>query len=150
MDDLGSLNPWGNLQGVLRYELHLPWQTPSNNTIRELHHFAYKKLRQTWCEAVLAGIGLRKPAAPIERAFLVVIRECEGGGLDWDNVYGGLKPVLDCLVSPSARNPSGLGLIRDDSPRHMPFPPFVIQKSSKRGLGKTTLLIYELPDTATA
>ena len=133
-----------NQKGELRYELSLPVETPSNNVIKGLHFHAYKHLRRQWRMMVQAALGGQLPEQPVERSFLVVTRECAGGGLDWDNAYGGLKPMLDCLVAPSAKNPDGLGLILDDNPRAMPFPPFVEQVSAKRGEGRTRVRIYEL------
>ncbi|MNN55456.1 hypothetical protein D3C81_1703310 [compost metagenome] len=41
--------------------------------------------------------------------------------------------MLDCLVSPSTRNPDGLGLIEDDSPKFMPEAPRMFQLPAKRG-----------------
>jgi hypothetical protein len=134
---------WETTKGKLRYELAFAVETPSNNTIKGMHFQAYRKLRKDWQLMVLASLKGRKPGKPIQQAFLVVEREC-AGELDWDNAYGGLKPLLDCLVAPSERNPDGLGLIADDSPKHMPLPPFVGQKKAKRGQGKTRVLIYEL------
>ena len=84
------------------------------------------------------------PAFPVERSALIIVRH-SAGVLDWDNALGGLKPLLDCLVAPSNRNPSGLGLIRDDNPCNMPFPPFMQQLSAKRRAGSTALYIYALP-----
>ena len=95
---------------------------------------------------IKSALGGKLPEEPVQRAFLVITRECAGGGLDWDNAYGGLKPMLDCLVAPSSKNPDGLGLIVDDNPRNMPFPPFVRQKTAKPGKGRTTLQIFEIAD----
>lgn len=137
------VGPW-QVDGVLRYQLEIPVETPSNNVIKGMHFHAYKNLRRQWrllMSKALAGVEAR---APLERAFLVVRRECAGGGLDWDNAYGGLKPMLDCLVAPSARNPDGMGLIQDDNPKNMPHPPYVQQCSAKPGHGRTTVFIYEL------
>jgi hypothetical protein len=145
--DLISGLGWETVKGKLRYELALDVETPSNNVIKGMHFHAYRKLRQQWQLMVLAGLKGRKPLQPIQQAFLVVEREC-AGSLDWDNAYGGLKPLLDCLVVASARNPDGLGLIADDSPKHMPIPPFVRQKLGKRGQGKTRVLVYELEEEA--
>lgn len=130
--------------GVLRYTLALPVETPSNNIIKGMHFHAYKHLRRKWRLMMLQALGGGSAPQPIEKAFLVVVRECSGGGLDWDNAYGGLKPMLDCLVSPSARNPDGLGLVVDDNPKNMPYPPFVKQSTAKPGHGKTTVYVYEL------
>lgn len=35
---------------------------------------------------------------------------------DWDGLYASAKPVLDCLVVKTKRNPHGIGLIVDDNP----------------------------------
>lgn len=126
------------------YRLELDGATPSNNVIREMHFMTYRKMRRVWQAQViqrLADLG-RMRAAPVTPAILVVDRY-SAGELDWDNAYGGLKPLLDCLVKPSARNPDGLGLIEDDNPRAMPFPPIVRQLKSKRGGGKTVLSVYQ-------
>lgn len=127
----------------LIYELHLPAATPSNNAIKGMHFHAYKKLRNGWRASVLAAIGGKVPAAPIARSALEIERYC-AGTLDWDNAYGGLKPLLDCLVSPSTRNPDGLGLIEDDSPRFMPDAPRVFQLPAKRGAGYAIVRIYAI------
>ena len=127
----------------LIYELHLPAVTPSNNAIKGMHFHAYKKLRNRWRASVLAEIGCKMPAAPIARSALEIERYC-AGNLDWDNAYGGLKPLLDCLVMPSTRNPDGLGLIEDDSPKFMPEAPRVFQLPAKRGAGYAVVRIYAI------
>ena len=125
----------------LIYELHLPAAIPSNNAIKGMHFHAYKKLRNGWRASVLAAIGGKVPMAPIARSALEIERYC-AGSLDWDNAYGGLKPLLDCLVVPSARNPDGLGLIEDDSPKFMPEAPRVFQLPAKRGAGYSVVRIF--------
>ena len=125
----------------LIYELHLPKPTLSNNAIKGMHFQAYKKLRNSWRASVLAAIGGKAPASPISRSALEIERYC-AGSLGWDNAYGGLKPLLDCLVAPSARTPDGLGLIQDDSPKFMPEAPHITQVAAKRGGGGTVVLIY--------
>lgn len=148
MTEVVSINPaalWAS-KGILRYSLHFTEASPSNNAIKGMHFHVYKKERNTWQQRTQAALAGQERLAPLKKAFLVIHRECSGSGLDWDNAYGGLKPLLDCLVSPSTRNPSGLGLIQDDNPSNMPFPPFVRQLSAKRGEGRTTVDIYELVD----
>jgi hypothetical protein len=127
----------------LLYELHLPEPTPSNNAIKGMHFHAYKKLRNGWRTNVLAAIGGNAPTTPISRSALEIERYC-AGSLDWDNAYGGLKPLLDCLVAASVRNPDGLGLIQDDSPKFMPEAPRMTQSISKRGGGCTVVRIYAI------
>lgn len=128
----------------LIYTLELPGETPSNNEIKGMHFHVYKKTRKGWQDKVLAALGGKLPDKPLENAYLEVDRHCAGGGLDWDNAYGGLKPLLDCLVAQSKRNPDGLGLITDDNPRAMPEPPYLRQLPAKRGQGRTVVRIYSL------
>lgn len=131
----------------LVFDFELPEETPSNNVIKGMHYQAYRQLRRMWRVRVLGrGLGGVRPKQPLPRAALVVERHC-AGELDWDNAYGGLKPLLDCLVQPSPRNPDGLGLVQDDNPRHMPYPPFVLQVRAARGRGRTRIRIYELADS---
>jgi hypothetical protein len=129
----------------LRYSLRLDAETPSNNTIKGMHFHAYKKLREGYAKEVLALVGGKRPGQPIEKAGLVVVRHC-AGELDWDNALGGLKPVLDCLVCPSDRNPSGVGLIHDDKPRFMPCAPAMYQLPAKRGQGFAQLFIFDVSE----
>lgn len=97
----------------------------------------------------MVGLGaLKAPHPPVERAFLVIERHCSGAGLDWDNAYGGLKPLLDCLVAPSAKNPDGLGLIRDDNPANMPIPPFMSQHKAPPNKGFMKVEIFDLNSKA--
>lgn len=127
----------------LAYRLKVPAPTPSNNTIKGMHFQAYRRLRQDWHLMVRAALG-RAERVPVERCFLVVNRRCAGRGLDWDNAYGGLKPLLDCLVLPTLKNPDGLGLIVDDSPVHMPLAPLLRQAVAGSGAGSTEVLIYNI------
>ncbi len=130
--------------GKVRYVLEYGEQTPSNNSLREMHFHAYRKLRHRWLAMTLAALrGKERPTEPLQHAFVAVQRHC-AGQLDWDNAVGGLKPLLDCLVLRSRRNPDGLGFIVDDSPRCMPYPPFMEQVRAPAGKGKTLVLIYEL------
>ena len=136
--------PYWCLGKTLVHSFEIPEPSPSNNTIKELHYHAYRQLRLMWKVKVLSkGFPGGRPSTPIQRAALVVARRC-AGMLDWDNAYGGLKPVLDCLVLKTKRNPDGLGVVVDDSPRHMPYPPFVQQLPAKRGDGSTHILVFDL------
>lgn len=125
--------------------LDLPEATPSNNTIKAMHFHTYKRVRKGWKALVQGAMqsGNTGPLVPLERCFLSIERYSSGGGLDWDNAYGGLKPLLDCLVVPSTKNPDGLGLIRDDNPRDMPYAPAFRQLKAKPGHGRTVVKIYD-------
>ncbi len=109
-----------------------------------MHFTAYRKLREDFYWQIYASLKGVRPTAPLPKVFISIERK-SAGELDWDNAYGGLKPILDCLVRPTARNPSGLGLIEDDSPRHMPYPPLLTQLKANRSQGMTRVLIFELP-----
>jgi hypothetical protein len=138
-------NAWTAPPGaVLRFCFELPLATPSNNEIKGMNHFVYRTLRRRWQVDVFLALNGRRPGQAIELSFLAITRRCSGGGLDWDNAYGGLKPLLDCLVAPSVKNPDGLGLIRDDSPGSMPLPPLMRQESAPPKKGSTLVEIYEL------
>jgi len=131
--------------GALVVTLHLQETTPSNNTVKGMHFRKYKTTREEWrarVEAALTAAGYELPAVPLARSHLEIERYSAGGGLDWDNAYGGLKPLLDCLVSASARNPDGLGVIADDNPTAMPRAPTLTQHPAKRGDGRTVVRVY--------
>ncbi|MHB1666160.1 hypothetical protein [Thiomonas sp.] len=106
--------------------------TPSNNSLRRLHFWAYRRIRQAYRDE-LASQGQRL-AQPLERAF-ITFRRYSAGNLDWDNAYGGIKPLLDCLLMPSKNNPDGLGFVRDDSPASLPRAPRLEQLPAKRSHG---------------
>lgn len=143
MLDLAEILQAWRWEGELKYQLELPAETPSNNVIKGMHFQVYKDARWAWRMMVQAALKGFRPEAPIEKSGLVIVRR-SSGALDWDNAYGGLKPVLDCLVMRSTKNPDGLGLIRDDSPKSMPFPPLVRQVKAAPKNGTTTIYIYEI------
>lgn len=122
--------------------LHLDVPSPSNNVIKAMHFHEYKKLRSNIASGVAAALGAHKPRALPLSALFIVRRSA--GSLDWDNAIGGLKPLLDCLVQASVRNPSGLGIIEDDRPRCMPYPPMMKQLPAKKGEGSTQIFVFEV------
>lgn len=129
---------------ALRFCLELPRETPSNNVIRGMHFRTYRELRKQWQMLVFVALNGRRPPKPLDSVFLHIERNSHGEGLDWDNAYGGLKPLLDCLVIPTRSNPDGLGVITDDGPQHMPYPPYFTQRQAPPKQGTTVLRIYDL------
>ena len=129
------------------YRFEIPLETPSNNVIKGMHFKDYRALRKRWQYEIIVAIGGRRPKVPLKVAG-VAINRYSAGQLDWDNAYGGLKPLLDCLVNVSRRNPNGLGLILDDNPTQMPVPPYLQQLRARAEAGKTEVLIYGLEETA--
>lgn len=140
MQGLGFLLPPAD---ALKYTLELPVETPSNNEIRGLKFWEYKEVLRAWQARVFQALGCRTPAKPLNEVFIYIERR-SSGTLDWDNAYGGLKPLLDCLVMPSTRNPCGLGLIKDDSPTHVPHPPYFRQLKAPKEKGSTLVQIFDI------
>lgn len=139
----GRYLPEWCLRESLFFKVRFDLPTPSNNEVKQMHFAAYKKLRERFERQVREALG-SFPGPQRDKVALFVVRSCEGGGLDWDNAYGGLKPMLDCLVAPSKRNPSGLGVFVDDNPKNMPIPPFVRQEWAPRGQGFLDLFVFDL------
>lgn len=117
--------------------------TPSNNEIKGMHHFVYRKVRKAWRELVAQAVPACVLGAGLKRSWLVIERH-SSGSLDWDNAYGGLKPLLDCLVMPTPRNPDGLGLLENDGVLNIPHPPLLLQHQVKRKDQKTIIHFFQL------
>lgn len=98
--------------------LHIDQATPLLNEWQRMHWSKRRLLCKQW--AWLIGIAYHKTgaklSAPLDRCEIHV-RRGSPGLPDWDGIYGGLKPALDCLVAKTKRNPHGLGIILDDNPR---------------------------------
>lgn len=138
---LHQLPPWCSPER-LAFVLDLDEASPSNNTIKGMHHFAYRKVREQFAVKVRGALAGRE-APQLQQSALYIVRR-SAGTLDWDNAIGGLKPILDCLVRPSDRNPSGQHVVEDDNPKHMPHPPYMQQLSAKKGAGSTTVYVFAL------
>lgn len=90
-----------------RWEFTVNEATPSANAHYKQHWTAAYKTKQRWAVLLLrATIELNIPKAQSKR-LLQVIRYSTRQ-LDIDNLYGGLKGVLDNLVK--------FGIIKDDKP----------------------------------
>ena len=112
-----------------------------------MHFAAYKRLRESYAWLLHQALAGQRPPQ-LAQAAIVYVRRRGELGLDWDNLYGGLKPLQDCLVAPSKRSPTGLHIIEDDSPRHMPFAPFVFQGRAEAGEGSTEVFVFDLGKVA--
>ncbi len=127
----------------LFFKIRFDVPSPSNNVIKSMHFAAYKKLRESFERQVREALG-GYSGPRRTRVAMVIERFSEGAGLDWDNAYGGLKPMFDTLVAPSLRNPSGQGLIADDSLAHVPIPPFMRQEWAPKGQGYVDVYLFDL------
>lgn len=128
---------------MARYSFRIPRRTPSNNEIKGMHWASYRALRKLFAQEVFVAAG-RPSLPPLQKALLVIQRGSAGRGLDWDNAYGGLKPLLDCLVVASSRNPDGLGFIENDAPACLLAAPLLLQKSVPLGADFTRVLILDV------
>lgn len=117
--------------------------TPSLNEIKGMHYFAYRKLRKAWRELVEQAVPASALGARLPRSWLALERY-SSGSLDWDNAYGGLKPLLDCLVMPTLRNPDGLGLLENDGVANIPHPPLLLQQQARRKDQKTIIHFFQI------
>jgi hypothetical protein len=94
--------------------LKLPVPTVLLNEWQRMHWAVRRRYTQRMSWYVrLAG---RPPVEPFEKCRICIQRLSAGRMPDKDGLYGGVKPLLDCLVIPSRRHPHGLGFIRDDGP----------------------------------
>jgi hypothetical protein len=89
--------------------IEIPMPTPSLNQLRKMHFHAVKRLRDRYT------VILRTHATALNRAgpyqFRRVIIERRGvRALDYDNLVGGCKPLVDALCR--------AGLLWDDAPKH--------------------------------
>lgn len=113
------------------------------NGLRKMHYKAYKKYRDQWAWKIRIAIGAGK-RVPIEKC-MIVIKRYSSNMPDWDNLYGGFKPIGDCLVVCSKANPSGLGIIKNDTVKHiidLKCIPIKVPRSKE----KTIIQILKLPD----
>ncbi len=142
LSDYSGLPAWCD-PSKLAFSMRLDEATPSNNAIKEMHFHVYKKVRRAFSLKVLGALDGKNPTSTVGTAGIFVARH-SSGTLDWDNAYGGLKPLLDCMVAPSPRNPSGLAILLDDNPSAMPEPPYVRQLKAKRGCAFTDIFVFDV------
>lgn len=129
------------------YRLWLPGVvTPTLN--RSLRQHWRQRLRGTREMAwqVRAALGRRGvPAAPFERARVVIERRTAGTQPDHDGLVGGCKGLIDCLLPfHEKRRPYGLGFLRDDSPQHLDLVVKGVRVARKAEAG-LLVMIEEIP-----
>lgn len=97
----------------LVYSLRLPEPTILLNRWTRMHHRQKTRHISTLQWAVLTAYDGR-PIRALAQCWIHVKRGNPRPFPDLDGLIGGLKPLLDVLVLPRARNPYGLGFIQDD------------------------------------
>jgi len=90
------------------YTLHLqiPWVPTSLNKGLRSHWGKRHKENIAWANYISAESVRKKPAAPLQKAKLTIVRHSHRS-LDFDGLVGSLKPVVDALIFS--------GIIADDS-----------------------------------
>lgn len=94
------------------FVIDIPERTPTNNIWLKVHHMARGKYKKKL--ALLVWAACRPPRTPLARCR-VTIERTSTQAPDRDNLYGGVKPLLDVLQPASRRHPQGLGFFLDDS-----------------------------------
>ena len=114
--------------------------TSTLNEWQRMHWANRSKHVKSWSHDIAAVTAhLLTGAKPLERARVTITRH----GLkepDTDGLYGGIKPLVDCLLPRSDRHPHGLGFVVDDSPQHMELIA-TSERVGKRADQRTVVLI---------
>lgn len=93
----------------------LPERTPTLNQWQRMHWAARRNLTKRFSWLLLQANRGTRPATLITSCSVSVVRYSPSVLPDLDNLYGGLKPLLDCLVQCSRLHPFGLGYVVDDN-----------------------------------
>lgn len=123
----------------------LPFALDPLNVRDRKHRYAHGHDKKQMKLEVLDAIGGSRylPAAPFERARVTIVR-CSSQRLDPDGLPAVAKNLLDCLCPQSAVHPTGLGVLRDDSPKHIEL--IMKQSTAAPGHGYTAVRIERLDD----
>lgn len=131
------------LPDVIGFTLERP--TRLLNELLRMHHIERTSYRESLSAQIAAATGhLPMNIEPMQRARVTITRYSVKLP-DWDGLYGSAKPLVDCLLVRSAKHPSGLGFLVDDSPAHLDL----IVRSERvpqRSKQRTVVLIERLPD----
>lgn len=90
---------------MFKLSLSIPLLPESLNKGLRAHRFARDRDNKAWDSLIWAETRSNKPAAPIKRARLSLVRHSHRM-LDFDGVVGSMKPVVDALVT--------AGILADD------------------------------------
>ena len=121
----------------MTWTIRLDDATPSQNTLDRMHHIDRWKYKREWFYRLRASKGiLTIPKATGPRSLRV---ERHGRGtLDTANLIGGLKGIIDDLVT--------LGLFTDDHPDHLRLDLPSQHKLTKGQKPHTILIIEDLEE----
>lgn len=134
---------------VIRFSV--PFATPLLNQQQGVHWSRLRNRRKAIAWQVKLAVLGQIPPQPFARARVTITRHSPGVP-DTDNLWGGVKGLVDCLVAPGSPvvvkgkprlpHPFGLGLVADDNPARMEL--VVRAEKCPRGQAKTEIVIEEL------
>lgn len=115
------------------------------NVWQRKHWAERKKYHERLCLLIRSALAAEsfKSSVPFQMCRIEVDR-FSAGTADWDGVMGGLKPLFDCLVKRTDKNPLGLGVIEDDNPSVITTCPIIRQHKSTRKAASTVVTITEI------
>ncbi|GBQ72631.1 hypothetical protein AA103196_3116 [Ameyamaea chiangmaiensis NBRC 103196] len=125
----------------------LPDPFPLLNVQQRKHYRTRQREKIATARRIAAELSGEIPAEPFTRAHVLIIRYSTGTP-DLDGLYGGAKDLLDCLTTPELqangkiRNKFGIGLIVDDSPKHITLT--VEPRVCKRAEARTVVTVTEM------
>lgn len=100
-------------------EFSLPVVTPTLNALMRTHWGRRAEQQRTLSRMIAREVQpFLATSDTFERARVTITRRSVQLP-DHDGLVGGMKQLIDCLLTRSTKHPNGLGLIRDDSPAHM-------------------------------
>lgn len=100
------------------FEFRLPKPFKLLNETMNMHWSTRHRYKQFLARQIAASIDMPALMQPMQRARVTITRYSLGNP-DWDNVVGGSKHLVDCLIVRSKTHPTGLGIIVDDDPEHL-------------------------------
>lgn len=143
----------------MSWTLRIEEVTPSGNVVKRMHWSVYSKLMERWWWLVRQAPGFTEiPTAYCKRRLIIVRHGVRA--LDRDNLYGGVKPLVDILRPAKhdegyfksgkrigeywSRKRIGHGLIKEDDAAHLELE--VVQVKLGRGENPhLTLTLFDLP-----
>ena len=137
---------------TIRVEL-VGYLTPSLNRAQRQHFHARGAKKTNVAGRIALQLVGKRPPAPFARARVTIERHAAGTQLDTDNLWGGTKDLIDCLLDPGPpvvrkgkttfRHPSGLGIVADDAPAVLERRVVPVRVQKRRDQ-KTVVTIEEL------
>lgn len=125
----------------IEFKLAKPWVSP--NFFNRLHFGAQARLRQSWAQEMRSQTA-HLNLAPMNQVEMTAYR-IAARRLDYDNLIGGLKPIIDVMKVQSKKNPHGIGLILEDRREIMDsIEAHDLKPSDEQGAGSIILLTGEI------